>query len=126
MIAEDGGFAVANEREFASFDSIAGVFGLFFGEADGADLRFAISGVANAGLQELLRGKTLNVSDGDDSFHHGGMSELRHHAGDDVTHGEQAGLGGLKMFIDVNEAAIELGFGFFEAAIFGEGFAANR
>ena len=48
MVAEDGGFAVADEGKLAGFDGVARVFGLLFGEADGADLRLAISGVGNA------------------------------------------------------------------------------
>src|SRR5260370_12445160 len=124
MIAEDGGFAVADEGELAGFHGIACVTGLLFGHADGADLWFAVGGVGNAQLVDGVRGLAGNVGDGDDALHHSGVRELRQ-AGDNVPDGVEAGLGGFHELIDVDEAALDFGFGFFEAAIFGHGFATD-
>jgi len=124
VVAEDGGFAVANEGELAGFHGVAGVARLLFGHADGADLRLAIGGVGNAQLVDGVRRLAGDVGYGDDALHHGGVRELRQ-ACDDVADGVEAGLGGFHELIDVNEAAFDFGFGFFESAIIGHGFAAD-
>ncbi len=68
---------------------------------------FSIGGMIFAG----------DFRDAGDAFHGRGVRELRH-SGDDVADGVQARLGRLHVRPDVNEAALEFGFRFFEAQIF--------
>ncbi len=48
VLAEDGGLAVAEEREFADLHLVARLARLPFGQPDRADLRLAIGAVGNA------------------------------------------------------------------------------
>src|SRR5271170_3047133 len=124
VLAEDGGFAVAEEREFSGLHLEAGVASLFFGEPDGTDLRLAVGAVGAALAIEGLDFFSGHAANGDDSFHGGGVRELRQ-AGDDVSDGVEVRLVGFQEGVGVNEAALELGFGLFDANIFGEGAAAD-
>src|SRR5271163_960354 len=124
VLAENGGFAVAEEREFSGLHLEAGVASLFFGEADGTDLRLAVGAVGAALAIEGLDFFSGHAPNGDDAFHGSGVRELRQ-AGDDVSYGVEVRLVGFQEGVGVNEAALEPGFGFFEADIFGERAAAD-
>src|SRR5271156_2110490 len=124
VLAENGSFAVAEEREFSGLYLETGVAGLFFGEADGTDLWLAVGAVGAASAIEGLDFFSGHAADGDDSFHGGGVGELRQ-AGDDVADGVEVRLVGFEERVGVNEAALELGFGFFQTDIFCERAAAD-
>ena len=124
VLAEDRGFAVAEEREFSGLHLETGVAGLFFGEADGADLRLAVRAVGAALAVEGLHFFSGHAAYGDDSLHGRGVRKLRQ-AGNDVADGVEVRLVGFEEGIGVNEAALNLGFGFFQADIFGERAAAD-
>src|SRR5258707_85921 len=75
VIAQDGGLAVADERELAGLHRVAGVARLLFRQPNGADMRLAIRGVGDALLDDggpLFSG---DVGYRGDAFHHRGMSE---------------------------------------------------
>ena len=61
---------------------------------------------------------------GDDSFHGGGVRQLRQ-AGNDIADGVEMRLVGFEEGVGVNEAALEFGLRFFQADIFGERAAAD-
>ena len=65
-----------------------------------------------------------HAADGDDAFHRSGVRELRK-PGDDIADGIEMRLGGFQIRVGVDESALELGFCFLEAAIFGERAAAH-
>ena len=119
VLAEDGGLAVADEREFSGLHLEAGVARLLFGEADGADLRLAVGAVGAALAIEGLHFFSGHAAYGDDSLHGGGVRELRQ-AGHDIADGVEMRLVGLEERVGMDEAALNFGFGFFEADIFGE------
>src|SRR5260221_8284971 len=83
VIAQNGGFAVAQKRKFSDFHRATGIASLLFSQAYRADLRFAVGGVGDAILANLLGWFSSDVSDRDNAFHHGGVGQLRH-SGDDV------------------------------------------
>src|SRR5271168_3471525 len=124
VISENGGLAVADERKLAGLDGVARGDGFFLGEADGTDLRLAVGGVGNARAQKRFGGLPGDVRHRDDALHHGGVGELWH-SGDDVPDGVQPWFVGFAVRADVDEAAIELGLGFFQTAIFRHGLAAD-
>src|SRR5260370_1475757 len=61
MVAENRGLAVADEGKLAGFHRIPRLAGLLFRQADGADLRLAVGGVAYTLLDAGWRGFTGNV-----------------------------------------------------------------
>src|SRR5690242_24332 len=77
MLAEDGGLAVAKERELAGFDFVASITSLFFREANRADLRLAIRGVGAAPAVKGLYLFSGHATHGDDAFHRCRVGELR-------------------------------------------------
>src|SRR6516162_3325046 len=125
VIAKDGGFAVADEREFSRLHTIASFFGLFFGESDRANLGLAICSVRNARSYNGLRGQALDMRYSDDAFHHRGVSKLWH-SGDNIADGVQTGLIGLHELVHVYEAVLDPGLGFFDAAVFRHSLAPDR
>src|ERR1700740_3705761 len=81
VLAQDRGFAIAEEREFSSLHLEARIARLFLRQADGADLRLAVGAVGAALAVEGLHFFSGHASDGDDAFHGSGMRELRQGGG---------------------------------------------
>ena len=119
MQAENRRLAISDEREFASLHCKPGLTRLLFGEADRADLRFAICGVRAALAVKRLHLFSRHAPDRNDSFHRSGMRELRQ-SRDNIANGVEIRLIRFQKRIRVNIAALELRLRFFEPEIFGD------
>ena len=103
--AFDDGFGVSGHEVFPDFDLDALLLGLFFAEAHGGDFRLGVNAGGNdvgAGLHRL----SGDVSDRGLAFGFGFVGEL--HAADEIADGVDAGQGGFKVFVDLDEFAIHL------------------
>ena len=111
-MTDAGSFTGGGQREFAYFDFVACVAGLFFGQADGGDLRGAIGTAGDIAIVERfgLVGVFLfpvgDIFDADDAFFCGYVGEGL--AGDAVADGIDAGDIGLVEFVDEDLAFIGL------------------
>src|SRR5690242_679885 len=125
VAAQDGRFAVAHEGEFPDLHGVSGFARLLFGQADRADLRLTVGSVRYAGFQHRLRGLSGDVGDRDNTLHHRGVRQLWH-ARNNITDSEQSLLVCFHVGTGVDEAALDLGFRFLQAAIFRHWFTADR
>ncbi len=106
VFAERNRLAVADERETADTDFVTAFLGLRFGQADGRDLRLAISAARDQVLLHRMRMQALDRLDTDHAF----MLRLvrQHRRACNVADGIDAGHIGLAMTVDHHTAAVGL------------------
>src|ERR1035441_4686831 len=125
VMSQDGGAAIAGEGEAADFDLAALGARLGLGEADAADARLGVGAARDAVPVDRHGGLAGDVGHGDHALARRDMGELRRPR-DDVADGVDSGLAGLLVSIHLDEAAVELDLGVFEADFVGIGLAAHR
>ena len=124
VIAQDGGAAVAREREAPDLHLAALRARLRFGQPDAADARLGIGARRDAVPVDGHGGLARHVRHRDHAFARGHVRQLRrsrHHVADGV----DARLGGLLLFVHLDEAAVQLHLGVFQADVFGVRLAAH-
>src|SRR5260370_21898115 len=123
MAIQDAGLAVGAERELADLHLESLRPRLRFGQSDAADAGLREGHTWDSILVDRRRGLAGHVSDRDHAFSCRDMRELRR-SSHDVADGVDAGFAGLLIFVDFDEAAVELDLSALESDVLGEGFAA--
>src|SRR5436190_1896964 len=107
VMAQDGGAAVARERELADLDLQPLGARLRFRHPHTADTRLSVGGVGNAIAIDRRGGFARHVRDRDHALARGYVRQLRS-AKDNVADGIDARLGGLLVRIHFDEPALQL------------------
>ena len=102
-VAGGAGAGIGHEGKFSGFDGEVFSFGLFFGQANGADFGMGIDDVGDSDIFDMGAFSCDEFGDGDPLFR-GFMGE--HGAIDKVSDSKDMGMGGPKIVIDGEEASL--------------------